>query len=369
MKLIKLFWSLLILLSFVSCGTTGRVLLNGKITVDDYKIFENRKIDTGNKNSYFYEKPNNDKLQCLIPDNLNPEKLNSVEEILVSDKTVAFIIIRDDTIMYEKYFEGHDKNSVVNSFSVTKSIVSVLIGIAIEEGFIHNVNDVITDYIPELKGKGMDNISIADLLNMRSGIIFNRGFLIPVNNEATYFVSKNLLKNLRFIYKQKNPQTMFEYASINTTLLGNILISTTGKSLSEYLQEKIWQPLGMESPAYWSLDSYKSGFEKPFCCINAVVRDFARFGRLILNDGKWEGRQIVPEEWIKKCTTPAIEEQNEYSYHFWLFNNNTFYANGFLGQYVFINPNTNTIIVRIGNTDRKVDWLNLIYYLSEIENY
>jgi len=353
---------------FTSCGITGRILLWNRADLDDYKKFPSRQIHKSVHSFHFYESSIQYHFDVSIPSELYSQGTKTFEGILKSDKTVAFLIIRNDSIIYENYFDGYSKSEIVNSFSVAKSFVSLLTGIAISEGYIKDVHVKITDYIPELQKKGFDKISIEDLLNMRSGIKFNDGLIIPYTNEATYYYGPDLLSYLKHLKIKNEPALNFQYKSVNTHLLSIIISRATKKTLSEYLQEKIWEPLGMESDAKWVID-HENGIERAFCCLNAVARDYAKLGRLCLYKGNWDGKQIVPEAWIEKCTHPSIIGENSYSYHFWLYKNNTYFANGFHGQYVFVNPNTNTIIVRIGDCEKKVKWLEMLYFLSEQNHY
>ncbi|MCH8317533.1 MAG: serine hydrolase [Bacteroidetes bacterium] len=313
-----------------------------------------------------------------------------LEKLLNSTKTVAFLIIKNDTILYEKYFHKYDEASVTTSFSMAKSFTSALIGIAISEGFIQNINQPITDYIPELKDKGFEKIKIKNLLQMTSGIKFTENYYNPFSNVDKLYYGNNILKIITHLKIDKQPGKEYRYISINSQLLGLILQRATGKNISEYLQEKIWIPLGMEYDATWSIDSKKNGMEKTYCCLNARARDFAKFGRLYLNKGNWNGKQIISREWIKEST--KIDTTNgsrrNYQYGWWIMPfppkadqplrkspvrstpgsfgesfeqaespvQKAFWAKGHLGQFIFVYPQENVIIVRLGKKRGKVNW-------------
>lgn len=369
MRVVRFFVILIIAFIFSSCGAAWRILIYNEAELDDYKKFPGRLICKGDYTFHFFEKNAVNKLSCNIPAELNPGTQKSFEDILKLDKTVAFLMIRNDTIVYENYFDGYSKSEIINSFSISKSFVSLLAGIAISEGYIKNVRVKITDYIPELKRQGFDKITVEHLLNMCSGIKFNDGVLIPYTNIATYYYGEHLISYLRHLKTKAEPGIKFEYKDVNTLLLSIIISRATGRTLSEYMQEKIWVPMGMESDAKWIIDNRKNGIERSFCCMNAIARDYAKMGRLCLNKGKWNGKQVVSGEWIEKCSHQTIPGMDKYSYHFWLYKKDTYFAYGYRGQFVFINPKTNTIIVRIGDKEKKVNWSELLYYLSEQKSY
>ncbi len=367
MKTFRLLLLLGLLLTLSSCFV-GRMLIWNKPKPDDFKHFPAREIKMGSSAFHFVEKSGANPVFREIPMAVNPTHLASLEDILRSDKTTAMLIIRNDTIRYEQYFDGWDKTMLMNSLSISKSFVSLLLGIAISEGYIKNEAEPITRFVPELKAAGFDKICLADLLNMRSGIKFNNGWFIPYTNEATYYYGRDLMLFLKHLRLKEPAGVHFEYKSVNTQLLSLAIARATHRSLSAYLQEKLWIPLGMESDASWSVFD-RDSIERSFCCINATVRDFAKLGKLCLQQGQWEGRTVVPAEWMAKCTHPSLDGQTNYSYHFWLYQDGTYAANGYMGQYVFVNPKTNTIVVRMGRQERNVDWERMFYYLSGLEKY
>lgn len=369
MRVVRFFVILIIAFIFSSCGAAWRILMFNEAELDDYKKFPGRLICKGDYTFHFFEKNAVNKLSCTIPAELNPGPQKSFEDILKLDKTVAFLMIRNDTIVYENYFDGYSKSEIINSFSISKSFVSLLAGIAISEGYLKDVRVKITDYLPELKNPGFDQITIEHLLNMCSGIKFNDGVVIPYTNIAKYYYGEHIVSYIKHLKTKEKPGVKFEYKDVNTQLLSIIISRATGRTLSEYMQEKIWVPMGMESDAKWIIDNRKNGIERSFCCMNAIARDYAKMGRLCLNKGTWNGKQVVPGEWIEKCSHQTIPGMDKYSYHFWLYKKDTYFGYGYRGQFVFINPKTNTIIVRIGDKEKKVNWSELLYYLSEQKSY
>lgn len=319
-------------------------------------------------------------------------KAYDLEALYRHTGTVALLVIRHDTLLYEQYREGYAAASAVPSFSVAKSFVSALVGIAIEEKFIGSVDDPITKYLPELDGRKFGPVTLRHLLNMRSGIAYNEGYYNPFGDVAKYYYGRNLPKYIKQLTIKEAPDQHFEYISVCPQLLGMAVARATGRPLAQYLQEKIWQPLGMEYDASWSLDRRQGGTEKSFCCLNARARDFAKFARLYLRHGEWQGRQVVPRAWVETSVyDPTEQAKNDfrYSYQWWhnrrfealtdttshgqfrvlnssqntLSNGNPpppkrvvrpagdFSAEGILGQYVYVNPAKDLILVRLGRKD------------------
>jgi CubicO group peptidase (beta-lactamase class C family) len=308
-----------------------------------------------------------------------------LENLLKSTKTSAFIVIQNDHLLYEKYFNGYSRDSVVTSFSMAKSFASALIGMAIDEGHIQSVDDPITQYIPELKSKGMASVTIRDLLKMSSGIKYREGLLMWGDDAKTYYASDLRSLALNEVKLVEEPGKFFWYNNYNPLLIGIILERATNTPVSQYLQEKLWKPLGMEFPASWSTDSKEHGFEKMESGINARAIDYAKFGRLFLNLGQWEGNQIISEQWVKASTQPNPEHQEYYRYYdgdslskffhtdhgyyqyfWWGYQRNKanydFFAMGKYGQYIYISPSKNLIIVRTGEDWGKMDEWHKIFY-------
>lgn len=350
-------------ISLSSC-TVGRFVWYNFASVNDHKIFPARTIENP-ENSFEFpvaEKPE-------VPRKISVDKKeHDFEDYLQKNKTVAFLVIRNDTVLYEKYWRNFDEESVVPSFSVAKSVLSILIGCAVDDGFIESVEEPITHYIPELSSQGFDEVTIEHLLQMTSGLKFNEGYTNPFSEVAAFYYGRNLNKSSFKLKLKRQPGEKFEYVSGNAQLLGLVLErALPEQNISEYLQERIWKPLGMEYEATWSLDR-ENGMEKTFCCLNARARDFAKIGRLYLEKGNWNNKQIVSEEWVEKST--RIDTSNgsskKYQYQWWLpTSNGDFVAQGVLGQYVYVNPNTNVVIVRLGKSKGRADWMTILPLLGE----
>lgn len=346
-------------------------------------------------------------IKNINKNNFDSIKYNGVkfqlDDFVESNKSVAFLIIRNDTILYEKYFQGRNQESYVPSFSAAKSFISALVGIAIGEGSIKSVDQPITDYLPELKknDERFSKITIEHLLNMRSGILYKESYINPLGNVAKSYYGRNLLSQLKTLKIKSEPDKEFDYISENTQLLAFIVERATGKQIPEYLQEKIWKPLGMEYDATWSIDSKGRNEVKAFCCLNACARDYAKFGRLFLNKGNWNGQQIVPENWVKNSTTVDQSTKNfYYSYQWWhnpewtklsdtsnviksdsshiesytakngkksrylMKPGKDFFADGYLGQFIYVYPSKNIIIVRLGK-EAKVSWPRIFLAIAQ----
>jgi CubicO group peptidase (beta-lactamase class C family) len=255
------------------------------------------------------------------------------------------------------------------SFSVSKSVVAALTGIAISEGYIESVKDPVTKYLDIFKHPGFDKITIEDCLNMRSGIRFNEGYYNPFGEVAKFYYGRNLERYVAGLRVKELPDLNYEYIGANTQILGFIIEKTTGKRLSEYLQEKIWKPMGAEYSASWNYDSKKHQNIKAFCCLNGRLRDFAKFGRLFLDNGKLFDPPIVPPEWINATFTidkDSRDSQNyPYSYHWRVMDNGALFAKGILGQFLYVNPNKNIVMVRFGRKASYVIWPELFNHLAE----
>ncbi len=355
---------LIILLTASSCHV-GRFFYYNTADMSDYKIFPSKEIKNSSPVFKFAERtvPK----QPSLPQHITSLKFTDFDDFLVKTKTLSFLVIKNDSIYYEKYLSDKTEESIFTSFSVSKSFVSALIGIAIGEGYIKSVNEPITNYLDYLKGEGFKQITIEHLLNMKSGIYFNENYLNPFGDVAKYYYGTKLKKYLRKIKIKEKPGINYEYVSINTLLLSDILEKATGKNTADYLQEKIWQPLGMEWNASWSLDSKKGQTIKAFCCINAHTRDYARFGRLYLNKGNWNGKQLIPESWISKSVSFCKDSTQRfyYNYQWRVCNLGDFYAKGVLGQFIYVYPDKNVIIIRNGDGYGIDNWLDMFRYIAK----
>ncbi len=340
----------------------GRFVFYNYADINDHKKFQSRAL-TADSLHYYFQTANTGKF---------PKEINGIsfDKYLEDNKTVAFIIIRNDTIQYEKYFKAYDKEGIVPSFSMAKSVTSILVGCAIDEGLIQSVDEPITNYIPELAISGFGKVTIKHLLQMTSGIKFNESYANPFGDAASFYYGLNLRKKIGRMKLKSEPGKEFEYVSGNTQLLGLVLErSLKGKTITSYLQEKLWTPLGMEYDASWSIDRKKDGLEKTFCCLNARAIDFAKIGRLFKNKGNWNGKQIVSEKWVEESTQLDTTDGSVdfYQYQWWLPTpNEDFMAEGILGQFVYVNPSKDLIIVRLGKNEGKADWWSIFTSLAKV---
>jgi CubicO group peptidase (beta-lactamase class C family) len=338
---------------------------------------------------------------------------------LAESNTFSFLVIRNDSILYENYWQGVNRQTLLPTFSVSKSFVSTLVAIALKDGAIKSLTQPITDYIPELlkRDQRFALITIQHVLNMRSGIKNNEDYYNPNSDVLKMGFGSNIWANIKHLKIEKAPGT-FDYKSVNTQILAIIVERATGKKMQQYIQEKLWQPLGMESEATWNIDSKTRRMVRAFCCINLITRDYAKLGRLFLNEGVCNGVQLLPPDWVSQSThidTMVSNEgyknqwwSNEYSYAFkdsmqavtfikktphcepTVFVRKTkgdvknnipqvksyvvyylkdmYHAEGLLGQYIYIYPKKNLIIVRTGHYwqhDKYIAADHFLYDLGE----
>lgn len=359
---------LLILISItLSSCKLGRFVVYNFADIKDHKKFPSRPL-VSNETKFKFHSTTKGKypVELKMGDKSEPIPF---DKVLEDNKTVAFLIIKNDTIQYEKYFKGYSQESIIPSFSMAKSITSILIGCAIDDGLIRSVDEPITDYVPELKKNGFEKVTIRHLLQMTSGLDFSESYFNPFGEAASFYYGRNLKREISKLKLKGEPGQQFEYVSGNTQLLGSVLEhALKGKTVTQYFQEKLWTPLEMEYDGSWSIDKKKEGTEKTFCCINARARDFAKIGRLYLNKGNWNGRQIVSEKWVAESTKIDTTDGgvDYYKYQWWLpTTTGDFMAEGILGQYIYVNPSKNLVIVRMGQNNGKVNWEDLFVLLGK----
>jgi len=343
-----------------------------KAAITDYRNFQNAPVARAPVASAL---PHAQAEQVRLPD-FRGEPFDAVME---RSGTVALVIVKHGKVVLERYYNGYQRDSVITSFSVAKSFVSALVGIAIRDGHIASVDDQVTRYLPELVGADprFTRITIRNLLEMRSGIKFNEGYGLPLTDASKFYLTADLGTKANGLTIERAPDEQYHYSSGDTQLLGMIVQRATGTPLPRYLQEQLWQPMGAAYDASWSIDSVEKAQPKAFCCINARALDFARFGQLYLNNGRFNDRQIVPAEWVRQSTqvrehagaTAAsrwnVEAANSYAaaYYAWQWRRAPtfdgaselrikpgpdFYAQGHHGQFIYVAPVENMVIVRLG---------------------
>jgi CubicO group peptidase (beta-lactamase class C family) len=283
-----------------------------------------------------------------------------MDEFLRETDTLAFLVVHEDRVVSERYFDGATRETLQTSFSAAKSFVSTLVGIAIDAGLIGSVEDPVTDYLPELAERDprFREITLRALLTMSSGIRYEEGGFPSLGDDTYTYYGVDLrdlaLNGTRI---QQPPGLSWQYNNFHPLLLGLVLERTTGTSVSQFMARTLWQPLGAEADATWNLDSEDSGFEKLESGLNARPVDFARFGLLFLHDGEWNGRRIVSEDWVRAATgaepTAGPASYHGYGYFWWVDVDRPgrFYALGKYGQYIYVAPDANAVVVRFGR-----DW-------------
>lgn len=285
----------------------------------------------------------------------------TVREFLEATWTTGLIVIHDKKIVLEEYYLGNTEASKWISWSVCKSFVSALLGIALEEGLVENIQDPVTRYVPFLKGSGYDGVPIKHLLQMSSGIHFDENyaaFFSDINRMGRAIALKRPMDDfVASLQNEREPGTRHHYVSMDSQVLGMVLREATGVNLSSYLEEKIWKIIGMESDAYWIVDS--DGMELAFGGLNVILRDYARFGLLYLNEGQWNDRQIIPADWVRDSVTPdaphlqpgnnpASSSPLGYGYEWWIPEEpeGDFLAIGVFNQFIYVHPGHNVVIAK-----------------------
>jgi CubicO group peptidase (beta-lactamase class C family) len=366
----------------------ARVLQGRTSDVYDYQVFPERIIDPPPISFSFDENLRGEQITTFFETH---PKVESLDDLLLDSGTQALIVIQDDTILYEYYGAGLARDSIVTSFSAAKSIGSVLIGFAIQDGYINSVNDPITDYIPELleRDPRFEDITIRDLLLMSSGIKYQEFPFINGDDAKTYYhpdLRKLAIEDTQII---DPPGSYFLYNNYHPLLLGIILERATGQNVADYLASRIWQPIGMEYSGSWSLD--ETGFEKMESGVNGRAIDFAKIGRLFLNKGNWNGTQVISEEWVNETieVNPAFSDPSyrgsdfgaqiyatanggyyQYMWYGWHRPGGEadFSAIGRYGQIIYVSPQANLIVVRHGENYgpgfAALDWIDFFYNLA-----
>ena len=334
---------------------------NNTAFISDYEYFDNREIANSNPEPW--------------PIHKNFNQFNETEELKVLNEqreTKSFLVIKNDSIVFEKYYDGYDENSLSNSFSVAKSIVVSLMGKAIMEGKIKGLDQPVSDYFDEYKEGLASELTVGNLASMSSGMKWNEKYYSVINITSESYFTDDLRS---VILRQKiidKPGQSFRYSSGDTQLLAMVVEKATGTTLSDYLSEKFWKPMGAENNALWQLDSNNYGMEKAYCCIASTARDFARFGKLYINNGKWGNEIILDSSFVELATKPVFDSSPYYGYGWWLYNfegKKVFTMNGHRGQFVISFPEENIIIVRQGSFNEKGRVSNnsgdLYKYISE----
>ena len=283
-----------------------------------------------------------------------PQNLSDLSGVGVGDMTVAdyvkhkavagLLVIKDGEIAYEYYGLGNDQDSRWISFSVAKSVVSMLFGAAIQDGYIASVDEKVTDYLPRLKNSPYSDVTIRNLLQMASGVAWNEDYADPSSDVASAtWDTLSLYEFLNNKPRVAKAGDKFNYNTAETNLAGTLLRAAIGNNLSTYLSDKIWQPSGMQADAFWQLTE-PGGGEFGGCCISATLRDYARLGLFALNNGQLpDGTQVFPGQWMRESVAPSKGSAG-YGYFWWLQENGGYAASGIFGQGIYVNPETRVVI-------------------------
>lgn len=313
---------------------------NTSATISDAQFFDTRTVEAGEPIPW--------KVSEYAKDwEISWELRRSLEET----ESVAFLMAQDGEIVFEEYWDGYSESSRSNSFSMAKSITTMLVQCAIQDRVIQSWDQPVKDFLPELKGEYANQLTLRNLCTMTAGLDFNEHYTSPFDITAKLYygpdVEKLLLENVPVI-KQPGLES-FEYQSGATQLLGLCLMRATGRTEAEYASEKLWKPLGAVHSAEWHLDS-KVGKELSFCCFNSNARDFARFGQMMLQKGNFNGTQILDTAFVDTATVPFAVPY--YGHSFWIcddYGTHIFYQRGILGQYIIVIPEYNAVVVRLGH--------------------
>ena len=326
--------------------------------IDDYPYFSNAEVE------------NSDQVQTW-PTSLNYNNITTtsrLDSINSEMKTIAFLIIKNDSIIYEDYKGNYNADSKTNSFSMAKSITTSLLFKAIDDGYIKSLDQPITDFYPDFKGKFADECQVGDLASMASGLNWEEDYYNPFSMTAKAYYDDDISQVIEDCKITTKPGLSFNYLSGNTQLLAMIIENAVDMPLADYLSESFWQPMGMRNKALWQMDSEEKEMVKAYCCITSNARDFAKFAKLYLDHGQWNGQQLIREEHAKMAIRPRFEESPQYGYGFWLTdykNKHAFAMRGFKGQYVIGIPEDDVIIVRLGKgrNKKKVDHFPTDFYV------
>lgn len=315
--------------------------------IDDYKIFSNNIIKSGDHQPWeIHPEYNKNKL--------SEEVLNRMEEY----EPVAFLVVKDSGIFHEMYWEGYSDGSLSNSFSMSKSIISFLVGAAHDEGLINSLDQKVGDFIPSFDEGNKKKITIRHLLTMSAGTDWDEAYSSLFSPTTELYYGDDLQGMVDGLNSVKEPGVEYYYSSIESEVLAMVVQAATGKSISQYSSEKFWIPMGAQHDALWCLDK-EGGMEKAYCCFNSNARDFARWGQLVLNDGEWNGEQLISKAYLEQALKPAdflIDETGEpvdyYGFQWWIIDYKGYqipYMRGILGQYVFAIKEKNAVVVRLGH--------------------
>lgn len=351
--ILRFFLILAILISLVAIGlkvSGNGFLIRGvwitylhgetSATIDDLKFFDSELVASANSKQPWDTHLNYNKI----------EPSEALKQTLEISESVAFMVIKNDKIIHEQYWDDYSDSSLSNSFSMAKSITTMLVQIAIEKGCISSWDQKVVDFIGELKGEHREKLSFKHLSTMTAGLDWNEHYTNPFDITAKTYYGRDVPQlmydevSVKFI-----PGEKYEYQSGATQILGMALENATGKSVANLASDWLWKPMGAEHDAAWRLDN-KGGNALTFCCFNSNIRDFGRFGKLLSHYGNWNGEQLLDSTFISIAS--SSQKVPYYGYSFWIddqhFDTPIYYMRGILGQYIICIPEKDLVIVRLG---------------------
>ena len=309
--------------------------------LEDYVYFDSREIP----------KSDNPQAWPLHADYNSIPATSKLQKLHQDHRTVAFLVIKNDSIWHEQYFEGFGNDSKTNSFSMVKTIVSASLAKAIEEGDVKSFDQPVKDFLPWLQGAYADVVTVGNLATMSSGLMWKEDYENLLTITPRTYITRDIVGVMKTLPIETPPGERFVYQSGSTQLLSLVLTAATGETISDLVRRYFWNPLGAHADANWRLDTAEKGVEKSYCCFNSNARDFARFAALFKNGGVWNGKQLINADYVQKSITPQFENGQDYGYGWWLgaHMGKRFYSmRGHNGQYVIVFPEDDVIVVRLG---------------------
>ena len=324
---------------------------NTKASIDDYKFFDNVEIK---KSDSLFEWPKHN-----LYNQIGSSK--TLDSIHKKNETVAFLIIKNDSIIKEDYFLGYDENSMTNSFSMSKSIISFLFLKSIEEGTIPSLNSKLIDYFPAFNESNGSNVTLSDLSTMSSGLVWKENYKDLMGITAQAYVTKDLKKLMMGSKFSGDSGDKFKYLSGNTQLLAMAIEKANSSTIQELTYKWLWNPMGAKNDALWMIDSEEKNMTKAYCCLSSNAKDFAKVGLVYKNFGKINEQKLIDSSFISMSIKPRFNSNPIYGYGLWIGKQNNidfFSLRGHQGQYVIVIPEEDVIIVRLGKRKSRGSDLN-----------
>lgn len=290
------------------------------------------------------------------------DKEYDLYDFLSLNRVSGIVVVKDGEVAFEKYLLGNTRETKWMSMSVVKSMTATLVGMATKDGYIKNIDDALTDYLPQFKGSAYDGVSVRNLLQMASGVDWNETYTDPSSDRRAMLEAQisqkpgEILELMASLGRAAEPGTRWNYSTGETSVVGALVNAATGKHVADYLSEKIWIPVGMESDASWWLDS-PDGMEIGGSGLSATLRDYARFGQFMLAGGAINGKETLPDGWIEAATSSKTiaGEQVEYGYMWWPLDMGAYSAIGIFGQFIYVHPDSNLVVAMWSAQPKPVD--------------